>query len=184
MSIRPETARDRLERWVREVSAGTPTPLLDVGSARSARPWLPERLTLDVSPGRGVDLVADLEALDGIPDGAFGTVLCTEVLEHVLHPERALAELHRVTRPGGRLLLSVPWIYPFHPCPLDLRRFTLQGLARLVEDSGWRVEEARGLPIPAEAHALLVEAVRLIAGRCPAPESLAWSNWLLRAVRD
>ena len=41
-------------------------------------------------------------------DAAFETVVCTEVLEHVPYPERALAEIGRVLRPGGLLLGSVP----------------------------------------------------------------------------
>lgn len=49
----------------------------------------------------------DIEALP-FPDGAFGTVLCTEVLEHVPHPGHALSEIRRVLRPGGQLIGSVP----------------------------------------------------------------------------
>ena len=41
-------------------------------------------------------------------DGTFGTVVCTEVLEHVPYPERALSEIRRVLRPGGVLIGSVP----------------------------------------------------------------------------
>lgn len=47
----------------------------------------------------------DITALP-FADGAFDLVLCTEVLEHLPHPERALAELRRVAR--GYCLLSVP----------------------------------------------------------------------------
>lgn len=180
---RPLTARDRLEAWLMgHVGSLAPT-VLDVGTARSARAWIPvERVTLDCGAARGVDLVADIEDLSGIPAGAFGSVICTEVLEHVVAPDRALAELRRVTRPGGTLLLSVPWLYPFHPCPLDLRRFTLQGLVHVIEGAGWTVDEQGGLPIPEEAHAQLVGAIRLITGgRCPKPESLGWSNWTVRA---
>ena len=41
-------------------------------------------------------------------DGSFATVLCTEVLEHVPHPDAALREIGRVLRPGGLLVGSVP----------------------------------------------------------------------------
>lgn len=41
-------------------------------------------------------------------DASFSTVVCTEVLEHVPHPERALAEIRRVLKPGGVLIGSVP----------------------------------------------------------------------------
>lgn len=177
------TARVLLESWVRDQAEHLDGLVLDVGGGPAERRWIPGRVTLDASPARGPDLVADIEDLDGIPDGGFGSVVCTEVLEHVARPERALAELRRVTAPGGALLVSVPWFYPFHPCPLDLRRFTLQGLVRVVEEAGWTVHEAGGIPLPEAAHAHLVEAVRIVTGgRCPAPESLGWSNWIVRAA--
>ena len=49
----------------------------------------------------------DIEALP-FADATFGTVLCTEVLEHVPDPAAALAEFQRVVRPGGILIGSVP----------------------------------------------------------------------------
>jgi ubiquinone/menaquinone biosynthesis C-methylase UbiE len=50
---------------------------------------------------------ADIEALP-FADATFGTVLCTEVLEHVPDPAAALREFQRVVRPGGILIGSVP----------------------------------------------------------------------------
>jgi SAM-dependent methyltransferase len=48
-------------------------------------------------------------------DGATDLALCTEVLEHIHDDAAAVAELRRVLRPGGWLLLSVPT----PPAPLD-----------------------------------------------------------------
>jgi len=186
------TARNRLEGWVRSQRSRLQGPLLDVGTSRSQRAWIDafvERVTLDVcrevydASTEKPDIQADLEDLSAIEDGRFGSVLCTEVLEHVRRPERALSELLRVTKSGGHLLLSVPWFYPFHPCPLDLRRFTAQGLALVVEDAGWTEIEVGGIPLPKRAHDLIVAAVTEMTGRpCPAPESMACSNWVLTAV--
>ena len=52
-------------------------------------------------------LEGDIEALP-FADGTFGTVLCTEVLEHVPDPAAALREFRRVVKPGGVLIGSVP----------------------------------------------------------------------------
>lgn len=182
MDDRPLTARTRLEDWVRVNVPHLAGPVLEIGSARGGRSWVP----LPCVPGSPVlepVRVVAVEDLGGVPDRAFGSVVCAEVLEELGQPERALAELRRVTKIGGALLLSVPWLYPFHPSPLDLRRHTLPGVVRLVEDAGWKVREARGLPIAPEALGHLLAAVRIVTGgRCPAPESLGWSNWVVRAA--
>lgn len=52
----------------------------------------------------------DLERLT-YPSESFDIVMSLDVLEHVPHIERALAECQRVLRPGGTLLFSVPF-YP------------------------------------------------------------------------
>lgn len=55
-----------------------------------------------------VELVkASAEALP-FPDGIFGRVVCSEVLEHVLDPEKVVAEIRRVCRVGARVVFTVP----------------------------------------------------------------------------
>ena len=49
----------------------------------------------------------DVEAMP-FDDASFATVVCTEVLEHVPYPEKALGEMRRVLEPGGLLIGSVP----------------------------------------------------------------------------
>ena len=48
------------------------------------------------------------ETLPALPAGAFDVVLCLSVLEHLWEPQVALAEMHRMLAPGGRLLVNVP----------------------------------------------------------------------------
>jgi len=54
-----------------------------------------------------LDYVCDITQIP-VEEGAFDTVLCTEVLEHVPDPISALRELCRVTREGGSLFLTAP----------------------------------------------------------------------------
>ena len=59
------------------------------------------------------------------PDGTFDLVVCRHVLHSIPHPDRVIAELARVTRPGGRLHL-IPEDYGmlhFQRGALDPRRF-------------------------------------------------------------
>lgn len=51
--------------------------------------------------------VADIEALP-LPATSFDTVLCVGVLQYLAAPDRAVAELARVTRAGGQLVISFP----------------------------------------------------------------------------
>jgi SAM-dependent methyltransferase len=76
------------------------------------------------------DLHGSLEAIP-VEDASFDVVLCLQVLEHVPDPAAAVRELRRVVRPGGRVLLSTHGVYPFHPNPDDLWRWTQQGLEAL-----------------------------------------------------
>ena len=76
--------------------------------------------------------------IEAIPaaDASFDVVLCAQVLEHVDDPPRGIAELHRVLRPGGRVLLSTHGTMVYHPNPVDLWRWTGAGLERLFATNG------------------------------------------------
>jgi SAM-dependent methyltransferase len=85
----------------------------------------------------GSDIVASLDALP-VSDASFDAVLCTEVLEHVRHPESVLAELARVLVPGGRLCLTVPFVWPLHEGPFDFFRYTPFALRDMLEAEGFQ----------------------------------------------
>jgi SAM-dependent methyltransferase len=84
---------------------------------------------------------ADLQAMPQVPTSAYDTILCCEVLEHLERPEAALRELHRVLRPTGRLILSVPFLSRLHEEPHDYFRFTEYGLRELFRRSGFEIME-------------------------------------------
>ena len=74
-----------------------------------------------------------------VPSARYDTILCCEVLEHLPRPELALAELYRLLRPGGHLILSVPFLCRLHEEPHDYFRFTEHGLAELLSRQGFVV---------------------------------------------
>lgn len=77
------------------------------------------------------DVILDATAL-GVGTGSVDTVVCVSVLEHVLDQAAAFSEIGRVVRPGGRLLLTVPFAYPIHD-RIDFWRFTDQSLVAQLE---------------------------------------------------
>jgi SAM-dependent methyltransferase len=132
-----------LARWLEaEGRAAQGLRVLDVGCG--VKPYLPyfagarEYVGVDVVPTEHADVVGAAEQLP-LEDASFDVVLCIQVLEHVEDPARALRELHRVTRPGGRVLLSTHGTQVYHPTPHDHWRWTHTGLERLFETSAaWR----------------------------------------------
>jgi ubiquinone/menaquinone biosynthesis C-methylase UbiE len=73
-------------------------------------------------------------------DRAFDFIQCMEVLEHLHHPEKALAEFRRVARPGARLVISVPHPPEWFANPGHVVEGYRAGeITRLVEAAGWRV---------------------------------------------
>ena len=105
---------------------------LDIGAQNSPyAAQFPRRIGLDIQKGQGVRIIGDAQAL-GIRDAVFPVVLCTEVLEHLPEPQRAIDEMFRVLEPGGTLLLTTRFLFPIHDAPHDYFRYTKYGLRHLL----------------------------------------------------
>ena len=99
-------------------------------------------LTLDLTREHGADLAGTAEAT-GLDDESVDLVICTQVLEHTRSPSACVREFHRVLRPGGAMLISVPHVWFFHPHPGDYWRLTQEGAVALCEDNNFTVDELR-----------------------------------------
>jgi SAM-dependent methyltransferase len=78
---------------------------------------------IEQNPQQTVEVVASITDLP-LTENSFDTIICTEVLEHVSDTYTAFGELARVLRPGGHLVISVPFGYPLHEEPYDYVRLT------------------------------------------------------------
>lgn len=119
--------------------------LLDLGCGTRPYASLYREKTVECVAGDYVSRTADLDLrLDAqvLPfgDHVFDCVLLSEVIEHVPDAPKALAEIARVLRPGGVLLITWPFMYMMHEVPNDYVRFTEFGMARLLTSNGLRVE--------------------------------------------
>jgi SAM-dependent methyltransferase len=98
------------------------------------------------------------------PDDSFEVIWCSEVLEHLFNPVFAVEEMHRILRPGGRLLVTVPyhgrfkdvlialfkWEEHFSPTNPHIRFYTRETLGRMVANAGFKSVRTRtcGMGIP------------------------------------
>jgi SAM-dependent methyltransferase len=82
-------------------------------------------------------VVADADKLP-FESASFDGAMSTQVFEHLRDPEQGLREVARVLRPGGKLVLTVPGVWPTHEAPHDYWRFTRHGLERSLIAAGFR----------------------------------------------
>ena len=129
-ALSAKLTRVTLDRFIAAHASGLRT--LDIGAQNGPyATHFPRRISLDIKRGIGVQIIGDAQAL-GIRDASFDVVLCTEVLEHLPEPQRAIDEIFRVLVPGGRLLLTTRFLFPIHDAPHDYFRFTKYGLRHLL----------------------------------------------------
>jgi SAM-dependent methyltransferase len=186
--------------------------VLDVGGrngdSRSAR-WIRSLCTnpatritcTDVGSDYGPDLVDDISD-SRIPSASFDGVFCVSILEHVADYRAALAHMDRILKPGGEIILYVPFCWPFHDRS-DHHRFTFTEVARfmagyeefrlcLPDDTGyggvvWQVLtffQIHRLPVVWRVLAALTNAVLLLplslaylAGRRGRWRGVSWADF-------
>jgi SAM-dependent methyltransferase len=106
------------------------------GGAHAHRPWA-AYVRLDYPD---FDLCAPLAG-----QGTFDVVICEQVIEHVADPCAAAANLRGLSVPGGRVIVSTPFLVRVHELPMygmhDYWRFTPRGLQTLLERAGLEVEK-------------------------------------------
>lgn len=129
--------RAQIERWLWDHRDQMLGPVVDVG-AEFRREYIPDYRTLNTqsydTPYAQVrpDITGNVTQLP-FEDGEIGTLICTEVLEHVPNLFRAVSEIKRVAR---QVFIAAPFIWPTHDTEhyQDLWRITEQGWRFLFSD--------------------------------------------------
>lgn len=145
-------ARSALHHAIRDCANMLGGRLLDVGCGSK-----PYRSLFNVTEYVGLDIDSPVARQRGVADvfyagkdfpfeaNSYDAVLCNQVLEHVFNPDEFLAEIGRVLRPGGKLLLTVPFVWDEHEQPWDYARYSSFGLKALLEKQGFRILSHRKL---------------------------------------
>jgi SAM-dependent methyltransferase len=116
--------------------------LVDIGCG--SKPYI--KYFKDIDEYIGVDLksheadiVANAKSLP-IESNSIDAVLCNQVIEHDSEPIKIIAEINRILKKDGILILSAPQMGRLHGEPNDYYRFTKWGLKYLLEKSGMKIE--------------------------------------------
>lgn len=115
--------------------------------------WLSEYLKkvdykiLDKVADYHPDIVGDIHALP-FPDNSVDAIICIAVLEHVEEPGKAVSEVYRVLKPGGKAFFYAPFLFYYHPLKnyyQDFFRFTSDGWRYLTRQfSKVELQNVRG----------------------------------------
>jgi len=143
-------ARRGLLQGLREFFPQLTGAVLDVGcGSKPYRGFIPATryvgLEYDTPRARAsfsADVYYDGRAFP-FPDGSFDAVLCSQVFEHVFAPEEFLREIHRVLRPEGAVVLTVPFVWDEHEQPHDFARYSSFALKALLGRAGFTVVAQR-----------------------------------------
>ena len=129
-AVVPDFHRCQLEWWVWSHRATVGPRVLDIGVYDRRAYFGPGYRTMGQN---GEDVRGDVCAMP-FEAGSWDAVVLTEVLEHCLDPWAAMREVHRVLVPGGTVLVTSPFLWPWHGCEdyEDYWRFTHQGWERLL----------------------------------------------------
>lgn len=113
------------KRIIRKEIKGQNKVALNLGSGNSDLG--DDLLNVDLLPYQNVDIICDIENIP-FKDNSVDYIINIAVLEHVPNPQKVIAEIHRILKPGGKIYCFIPFMQPFHASPYDFQRFTTEGM--------------------------------------------------------
>jgi len=92
-----------------------------------------------------VDLYCNFLDLDKSYDNKYDTLLCNQVLEHVLETNKFISKCHNILKKDGYGIFTVPMTWKLHAEPYDYYRFTKYSLEKLFKENGFTITEIKPL---------------------------------------
>jgi SAM-dependent methyltransferase len=92
-------------------------------------------------------LKINLEEKFNINNNNFDAVMCFNVLEHIYNYQNVIAETHRILKPGGIFVGSVPFLINYHADPNDYWRYTWQALEKIFVKNNFKIIDIKVLSL-------------------------------------
>lgn len=120
-----------------------------------------------------IDLFYDGETFP-FENSTVDSLVFFEVLEHVFNPNQFLSEITRVLKPGGKCVVTIPFIWGEHEQPYDFARYSSFGLNHLFNQHGLEVVEHKKYLSDFRIFSLLVNSYIYTIFKKYLPGLLAW----------
>lgn len=138
--------RQRIDAWLARHAGLFHGVVLDIGGRDRGAFVKPKAavtnwIFADIDPSHTPDIVLDVADMGEVADVSVDVVLAAELFEHIERPTQGLTECYRVLRPGGTLIISVPFLYPIHGDPHDVQRWTEYTWRRQLAKAGFEIVE-------------------------------------------
>jgi SAM-dependent methyltransferase len=139
--------RKGLLKYIRKEAPYLFGRLLDFGSGR--KPWkslfqVKEYIGVDIAESghdhhdSQVDFYYDGHTIP-FENNSFDSIFASDVFEHLFNLDEILNELHRVLKPKGQMLVTIPFAWNEHEIPYDFARYTSFGIRSILEKHGFEV---------------------------------------------
>ncbi|SIO22474.1 Methyltransferase domain-containing protein [Parasphingorhabdus marina DSM 22363] len=149
----PNSSREYLRRYNQAFAAETEPGMRVLDAGAGEQPYRPffDHCTYESADFEMVDkpyarstYVCDLADIP-TEDNLFDRIVFNQVLEHIPEPDKVLAELYRVTRPGGRIICTCPFYYEEHEKPYDFYRYTQFAHRHIFARAGFEIDRLEWL---------------------------------------
>lgn len=121
--------------------------ILDVGAGRGDFESLlagRDYLALDVYPYPETDIVCDLSSTNPFRPRSLDVILLMNVLEHVFETQLFITSLVHILKPGGKLIVAIPFMVKMHQEPLDFIRYTHYALEEIATQNQLKINLLEG----------------------------------------
>lgn len=156
---------------------------IDVGSG--SKPYkdlfknVTEYIGLDIEKSGHDHKTSDIDVFyDGksfpFKNSTIDSLVFFEVLEHVFNPDEFLTEIRRVVKPGGKCVVTIPFIWGEHEQPYDFARYSSFGLKHLFDNYQLEIVEHKKYLSDFRLFPLLVNSYIYTTCKRFIPGVLAW----------
>ena len=140
-----------------------------LGSLESIGSKTNERIIVALTVNHRVDIGLDIdnpgghdhtnENIDVFYDGKtlpfdnnhFDSIFLSEVCEHLFDVDATFTEINRVLKPGGKVMITMPFMYPEHEIPYDFGRYTEFGFKEVLDRNKFKIIKHQKLGTSIEA---------------------------------